>query len=120
VVVVVLAAQVVHVAGGHERAADLAGDPDDALVGLVLVGDAVLLDLEEDVLGPKAFSRSSAWARASSGRSCTSRLAKRPARQPVIAMMPSLWRSSWAMSTVGLPRLSPSRKPAELSLTRLR
>ncbi|HEX5128300.1 MAG TPA: lyase family protein, partial [Usitatibacter sp.] len=31
---VVLATQVVDVAGGHERAADLAGDPHDALVGL--------------------------------------------------------------------------------------
>ena len=51
VVVVVLAAQVVHVAGADERAADLARDPHDPLVGLVLLGDAVLLDLEVDVLG---------------------------------------------------------------------
>ena len=50
-VVVVLAAQVVDVARADELAAQLAGDLDDALVGLVLVGDAVLLDLEVDVLG---------------------------------------------------------------------
>ena len=49
--VVVLAAQVVHVAGADERAPDLARDAHDALVGLVLVGDAVLLDLEVDVVG---------------------------------------------------------------------
>ena len=52
-VVVVLAAQVVHVAGGHERPAELLGDLDDALVGLVLVGHAVLLHLEVDVVGPE-------------------------------------------------------------------
>ena len=57
VVVVVLAAQVVHVAGADERAADLAGDPDDALVGLVLRGDAVLLDLEVDVLGAERLEQ---------------------------------------------------------------
>jgi hypothetical protein len=51
VVVVVLAAQVVHVAGAHDRAPDLAGDAHDPLVGLLLVGDAVLLDLEVDVVG---------------------------------------------------------------------
>ena len=55
--VVVLAAQVVHVGGADERAADLARDPDDALVGLVLVGDAVLLDLEEDVLGAEGLQQ---------------------------------------------------------------
>ena len=48
---VVLAAQVVHVGGGDERAPDLAGDAHDALVGVVLLGDAVLLDLEEHVVG---------------------------------------------------------------------
>ena len=50
-VVEVLAAQVVDVARGHERPADLAGDLDDPLVGLVLLGDPVLLDFEEDVVG---------------------------------------------------------------------
>ena len=49
--VVVLAAQVVHVAGADERPADLAGDPDDPLVALVLGGETVLLDLEVDVVG---------------------------------------------------------------------
>jgi hypothetical protein len=51
VVVVVLAAQVVDVAGADERAAELARDADDALVGLVLGVEAVLLDLEVQVLG---------------------------------------------------------------------
>ena len=51
--VVVLAAQVVHVAGADERAPDLARDPHDPLVGLLLVGDAVLLDLEVDVVAPE-------------------------------------------------------------------
>ena len=50
-VVVVLAAQVVDVAGGDERAADLAGVADDPLVGLVLLGDPVDLDLQVDVVG---------------------------------------------------------------------
>ena len=51
VVVVVLAAQVVDVAGPDERPPELAGDPDDPLVGPLLLGEAVLLDLEVDVLG---------------------------------------------------------------------
>ena len=57
VVVVVLAAQVVHVAGADERPADLARDAHDPLVGLVLVGDAVLLDLEVDVLGAEGLQQ---------------------------------------------------------------
>ena len=51
VVVVVLPAQVVHVAGSHQGAAQLAGDADDSFVGLVLGGDAIGLDLEVDVVG---------------------------------------------------------------------
>ena len=51
VVVVVLAAQVVDVAGADQAPADLAGDPDDPLVALVLRREAVLLHLEVDVLG---------------------------------------------------------------------
>ncbi len=51
VIAVVLAAQVVHVRGPDERPAELAGDPGDPLVGLVLLGDAVDLELEVDVLG---------------------------------------------------------------------
>ena len=50
VVVVVLAAQVVHVAGAHQAAPELAGDPDDALVALLLRRQPVLLHLEVDVL----------------------------------------------------------------------
>ena len=51
VVVVVLLAEVVDVGGGDERAADLLGDLRDLLVDLLLLGDAVALDLEVDVLG---------------------------------------------------------------------
>src|SRR3954451_20293566 len=39
------------VGGADQRAAQLPGDPHDALVGLPLVGDAVALKLEVDVLG---------------------------------------------------------------------
>ncbi len=53
VVVVVLAAQVVHVAGADEAAAELARDPDDPLVALVLWGEPVLLHLEVHVLRPE-------------------------------------------------------------------
>ena len=51
VVVVVLAAQVVHVGGRDERPAHLPGELDDRLVDLLLLGDPVALDLEVDVLG---------------------------------------------------------------------
>ena len=52
-VVVVLAAQIVHVAGAHEFAAHLACDPHDPLVALVLRREAVLLHLEVDVVLPE-------------------------------------------------------------------
>ena len=52
-VVVVLAAQVVDVGGGHQRPAHLPGELRDRLVDHVLLGDAVLLDLEVDVLRPE-------------------------------------------------------------------
>ena len=50
-VVVVLPAQIVHVAGADQRASDLAGDLDDPLVALLLRSEPVLLYLEVDVLG---------------------------------------------------------------------
>jgi hypothetical protein len=50
VVLVVVPGQVVDVAGGDERAAHLARDAHDRLVGLVLGRDPVLLDLEVHVL----------------------------------------------------------------------
>ena len=56
-VVVVLAAQVVDVAGPHERPAHLARDADDPGVGDLLVADAVLLDLEEDVVGAERLQQ---------------------------------------------------------------
>ena len=49
-VVVVVARQVVDVARADERAADLAREAHDPLVHLVLLGDAVDLDLHVDVL----------------------------------------------------------------------
>ena len=51
--VVVLAAEVVDVSGGDQRPAELARDLDDALVRLLLLGDAVALHLEVDLLGPE-------------------------------------------------------------------
>ena len=54
-VVVVLAAQVVDVGGADQRAAHLAGEPDDRLVGLLLLGEPVALDLEVDLLGAEGL-----------------------------------------------------------------
>ena len=50
-VVVVLLAEVVDVGGGDERAVELLRELLDRLVDLLLLGDAVALDLEVDVLG---------------------------------------------------------------------
>ena len=55
--VVVLASQVVDVGGGDQRPAELLRDADDALVGLVLLGDAVPLDLEVDLLGTESLDQ---------------------------------------------------------------
>ena len=49
--VVVLLAEVVDVGGGDERAVELLRELLDRLVDLLLLGDAVALDLEVDVLG---------------------------------------------------------------------
>ena len=51
--VVVLATQVVDVAGADEFAAHLTSDLDDSLVALVLGGEPVLLHLEVDVVLPE-------------------------------------------------------------------
>ncbi len=51
VVVVVLTAQVVHVARAHQAPADFLRDAFDPLVALLLGGESVLLQLEVDVLG---------------------------------------------------------------------
>ena len=56
-VVEVLAAQVVDVGGADQRPAQLAGEADDPLVGLVLLGDAVLLHLEVDLLGAEGLDQ---------------------------------------------------------------
>jgi hypothetical protein len=50
VVAVVLTAQVVHVRRGDQRPVDLPGDPGDSLVGLLLGGYVIRLNLEVDVL----------------------------------------------------------------------
>ena len=52
-------------------------------------------------------------------RSSTRRRQKRDCRQPVSTITPSEWAASSSMSTLALPREKPSRKPAEVSLTRL-
>src|SRR5436305_5735724 len=49
--VVVLPAQIVDVAGADQRPPELTSDPHDALVALVLRLEPVLLDLEVDVVG---------------------------------------------------------------------
>ena len=50
-VVVVLAAEIVDVGRAHQAPAHLLRDLDDPLVGLVLLGEPVLLELEVDVVG---------------------------------------------------------------------
>ncbi len=118
-VVVVLAVEVVDVRGPDQGAAHLARDLDDPLVRLVLLGDPVALELEVDLLGAEDLDAGRRCARGRpSGRSSTMRRQKRDCRQPVSAITPSEWRESSSMSRFGLPREKPSRKPAELSLTR--
>ena len=56
-VVEVLAPQVVDVGGADQRPAELAGEPDDSLVRLVLLGDPVLLHLEVDLVGPEGLDQ---------------------------------------------------------------
>ena len=49
----VLAVGVVAVVGGEQRGADAAGDLEQLRVGAVLLGDAVVLDLDEEVVPPE-------------------------------------------------------------------
>ena len=98
----VLAVRVVAVVGGEQRRADAPGDLDQLRVGPVLVGEAVVLQLDEEVvaaedvlepggppLGLRRSPASSAWRTT-------------PPRQPVVAMSPSWWRSSSSQSSRGL------------------
>ena len=55
--VVVLAAEVVDVRRGDQRPAQLTGDADDPLVGLVLLRDAIALDLEVDLVAPEGLDQ---------------------------------------------------------------
>ena len=88
---VVLAAQVVDVRRADQRAPELARDPRDPLVGAVLLGDLVVLDLEVDVLRAEhAHQVVDVGARVRS-RSWMSRWQKRDWRQPVSAITPSEW-----------------------------
>ena len=57
VVVVIAATEVVNVRGGHDRPAHLRRDPHDPLVRLVLLGDAVALELEVDVVGAEQLEQ---------------------------------------------------------------
>ena len=57
VVVEVLAPQVVDVGGGDQRPAELPGEADDPLVGLVLLVDPVLLHLEVDLVGAEGLDQ---------------------------------------------------------------
>ena len=57
VVVEVLAPQVVDVGGADHRPAQLAGEADDPLVRLVLLGDPVLLHLEVDLVGAEGLDQ---------------------------------------------------------------
>ncbi len=49
----VLGTRVVAVVGGEQRRAELRGDLDELRVGLVLRGDAVVLQLDEEVVAPE-------------------------------------------------------------------
>jgi hypothetical protein len=64
----VLAVHVVAVVGGEQRGADPLGDLDQLRVGAVLVGDAVVLDLDEQVVPPEDVLQAPAFFRAASRR----------------------------------------------------
>ena len=49
----VVAVGVVAVVGGEQRGADALGDVEQLRVGAVLLGDAVVLDLDEQVVAPE-------------------------------------------------------------------
>ncbi len=87
VVVVVLAAQVVHVRRAHQRPPHLARDAHDALVGLVLIRDAVRpASRSRRSPGRRCASGRRRATRASAGLSSTRRRQKRDCRQPVRTM----------------------------------
>ena len=61
---VVLAVGVVAVVGGQQRRLDLAGDLEQLRVGAVLLGDAVVLQLDEEVVAPEDVLQSGRLRRA--------------------------------------------------------
>jgi hypothetical protein len=101
---VVLTVRVVRVVGGEQRRADPAGDLDQLRVGLVLGGEPVVLQfdeqvvLAEDLLQPAGLLE---WRPAR--RRCSSACSTWPPRQPVVAISPScVYFSSSSQSIRGL------------------
>ena len=118
VVRVVLPAQVMDVGGRDERTAELAGDPHDSLVGLVLLGEPVRLDLEVDVVGAEDPDQvvdvgpRVVWAgpRSAAGRTATAgtRSARSPRRSGGRAARSPRWACR-ARSPPGTPARSSGR-----------
>jgi hypothetical protein len=91
VVVVVLAPQVVDVAGADQRPPSSRRSARSPRC-LLLIGDPVLLHLEVDVLGAVDLQQLVGVRARLAGRSSSRRWQKREARQPVSAITPSEWR----------------------------
>ena len=88
-VVVVLAPEVVDVTRADQRPAQLARDPHDPLVALVLFGEPVLLHLEVHAVGAERLHELVGVRASKVGRSASRCWQKREARQPLSAITPS-------------------------------
>ena len=99
---VVFAVHVVAVVGGEQRRADLAGDLDQLRVGVALRRQAVVLELDEEVVLAEDLLQAAGLVEGRPSSPCISACSTWPPRQPVVAMRPSWCSSSRSQSTRGL------------------
>ena len=93
---------VVGVVRGEDRRVDLASDLEQLWVGGALLGDALILQLDEEVVAPEDVLETSGVLEAASCCPCISDWRTWPPRQPDVAMMPSAYCSISSQSARGL------------------
>ena len=98
----ILAVRVVAVVGGQQRGPDAAGDLDQLRVGPVLVGHAVVLQLDEQVAAPEDVLQPGGPALGLGHVAGQQRLEHDAPEAPRGGDEPPWWRSSSSQSTRGL------------------
>ena len=115
----VLAVRVVAVVGGEQRRAHVAREPDQLRVDLQLLGEPVVLELDEERVAPEDVLEAVDERARAVVVVLQQRCDTAPPRQPVVPMRPSWYCSSNSKSARGFKK-KPSRYACDDTLMRLR